>query len=157
MQKKKIPTTPPKTKNKQAKPQTKQKTATKYRRTETKYNQPTKNEIKPQTNIWKPTKRTPLKAVSKCICNLMLWFRNGISQFSVPTEHSKSRTAHILTSPSPFLFPCGGLERRIRGTKGRDQRLRWEQSTGNSNEIGKQTVAATILTPKCTRGERFTQ
>lgn len=41
-------------------------------------------------------------------CNLMFWFRNGTTQFSVPLTLSKP----TLTLPFPLLS-CGALERRI--------------------------------------------
>lgn len=61
---------------------------------------------------------------------MVSWFRNDILQFSAPTKTTCS-------SPSPP--PTGA-------TKGKDHRFRKKQITGNSNEKGKQTVTAKILT-----------
>lgn len=52
--------------------------------------------------------------------------------------------------PPPPPHPCSGVERRI-GGKGKDHRLRYEQFTGNGNEIRKWMVTATVLITECTR------
>lgn len=54
----------------------------------------------------------------------------------------------LFTSPSP----CHGMERKMGGTKGKDHGVRWEQFTGNSNEMKKKrTVRTAILTTEGTR------
>lgn len=72
----------------------------------------------------------------------MLWFRNVTPQFNVHNE--TLQTMHCsFTCPSPFPSPCGGLEKRLGGTEGKNYVLRSEV-TGNNNGIKKQTVIATI-------------
>lgn len=63
------------------------------------------------------------------------WFWNGILQLNVPTE----TVCHLLTLNSPAVL----LERNSGGTKGKDDSLRAEQFTGNSNEIRKSSATKT--------------
>lgn len=70
--------------------------------------------------------------------------------------HQDATKSHVTLSRFPFS-PCWGRmelrtegtrheeEMRIEGTRGKDHRSRKEQFTGNSNNIRKQTLTATIL------------
>lgn len=55
-----------------------------------------------------------LKTVRKQSC-----FRNGILQFSLPTETTPSHALFACSLLSPLLL-CNGMKRRIGGTKGKD-------------------------------------
>lgn len=72
---------------------------------------------------------------------LLSWFRDGIPQFSVPTETLQTMYG-LLTPLSSCL--CGWLERKTGGTKGEGWGLIKEKYTGNNKEIRKWTVTATI-------------
>lgn len=86
----------------------------------------------------------------------MLWFRNGTSKSSAPSESVPNHTqlSHA-TSALPSLSPshCSGMDLRIGGTKGEDYNLREEHFTGNSNEIRKGTVTPVILITKVCKRE----
>lgn len=75
------------------------------------------------------------------------WFRNGGPQCRVPDETTPNQ-APLFHSSLPLPLSCSWMEKRIGGRKAEDCELRYEQVTGNINEIKKQTATAAVLIKK---------
>lgn len=66
----------------------------------------------------KKVMESPSLGILKTVRKLS-WCRNGILQFSLPTETTPSHALLACSLLSPLL-PYSGMKRRIGGTKGKD-------------------------------------